>query len=164
MYYLNVFFVLSIAGHFIENMFYTSRDSGILYGFWTPIYGFGTVIIIYLYKLITRKKEITGVKKLAISFAMGFIVLTILEMLGGYIVERLLKITFWNYENEKFNIGKYTSLKMAFIWGLSSIGIVYIIKPIMDKINNYIPRFITEILITLFCIDSIITLAPYLIK
>ena len=164
MYYLNTFFLLSIIGHFIENIFYTSRDSGILYGYWTPIYGIGTVTIISLYKLITRKMKVSGIKKIIICFIMGFIVLSFLELLGGYIVERLLRITFWNYENEKFNIGKYTSLKMAFIWGISSIGIIYIIKPIMDKTNKYIPRFITEILLTLFCIDSIITLSPYLIN
>ena len=53
MYYFNVFFVFSILGHLVENLFYTSRDSGILYGWWTPIYGIGTATVIYVYNLIS---------------------------------------------------------------------------------------------------------------
>lgn len=164
MYYINTFFVLSILGHFIENIFYTSRDSGILYIYWTPIYGFGSVITIYIYNLIKKKYELKKFKKIIVSFLIGFIILTLLEYLGGFLIERLLRITFWNYEKEPFNIGKYTSLKMAFIWGISSIIIIYIVKPLMKKINKYIPKIITYILITLYSIDSIITLLPYLIK
>ena len=163
-YYINTFFILSIIGHFIENIFYTSRDSGILYGYWTPIYGFGTIITIYIYDLINNKNQFNNIKKVLISFLIGFIILTALEFLGGYSIERLLKISFWNYEKEKFNIGRYTSLKMAFVWGISSIAIIYIIKPITKKINRYIPKFITYILITLFVIDFIVTITPYLIK
>ncbi len=163
MYYINTFFVLSILGHFIENIFYTSRDSGILFGYWTPIYGLGTIITIYVYNLIKKKYKLNNITKIIISFLIGFIILTVLEFIGGYLIERLLKISFWNYEREKFNIGKYTSLKMAFIWGISSIVIIYVIKPLTKKINNYIPKFITYILITLYVIDSILTLAPYLI-
>lgn len=164
MYYINTFFILSIFGHFIENIFYTSRDSGILYGYWTPIYGFGSIIVIYIYNIITNKFKLNSIKKIIISFLIGFIVLTFLEYIGGFLIERLLKTSFWNYESEKYNIGRYTSLKMALIWGISSILIIYIVKPITKKINKYIPSFITYILITLFVIDSILTLSPYLIK
>lgn len=164
MYYINTFFILSILGHILENIFYTSKDSGILYGYWTPIYGIGTALIIFLYNKISKKIQLTKIKKVLLSFVMGFFILTILEFIGGFLIERLLRITFWNYEKEAFNIGRYASLKMAFIWGISSIVIIYIIKPIMDKINKFIPRFITEILITLFFIDLIVTLSPFLIK
>lgn len=164
MYYINTFFILSILGHFLENIFYTARDSGILYGYWTPIYGTGTSLMIYLYNKISKKIKLTNIKKLLLCFFMGFIILTALEFFGGFLIERTMRVTFWNYENEPFNIGRYASLKMALIWGTSSIVIIYIIKPIMDRINKYIPRFITEILLTLFFIDSIITLAPYLIN
>ena len=45
-YYLNYFFLFSIFGHFIEGFFYSDGDSGILNGYWTPIYGLGVVLII----------------------------------------------------------------------------------------------------------------------
>ena len=45
-YYLNYFFLFSIFGHFIEGFFYSDGDSGILNGYWTPIYGLGVIVII----------------------------------------------------------------------------------------------------------------------
>lgn len=164
MYYSNMFFLFSIFGFIIEKIFNISRDSGILYGFWTPIYGLGVCITICVYNLLEKKLNIKGIVKLLISFLIGFILLSFLEYIGGFLVERLLRITFWDYSNEKFNIGKYTSLKMAIIWGLSSIFIIYIIKPLTKKWIHKIPKFVTYILIVLYAIDSIITLSPYLIK
>ena len=51
MYYINNFFMYSILGHMVETVFYTmgSGESGILYGYWTTIYGFGCVFILLVY-------------------------------------------------------------------------------------------------------------------
>ena len=48
-YYLKYFYIFSILGHFIEGFFYTSGESGILYGYWTPVYGLGVCTILVLY-------------------------------------------------------------------------------------------------------------------
>lgn len=64
----------------------------------------------------------------------------------------------WNYINHKFNIGRYTSLEISLIWGLSSILVIYFIKPLIDKFINKIPKIITYILIVLFIIDITITI------
>ena len=164
MYYINNFFVFSIIGYIIEKLLNINRDSGILYGFWTPIYGFGVCVTIFIYNLISNKAKHKGAIKIILSFLIGFILLTTLEAVGGFLIERLFRISFWDYSKELFHIGKYTSLKMAIIWGISSTIIVYIIKPLTDRYITKIPRIITYILITLFCIDSIITTFPYLTK
>lgn len=163
MYYYNIFFLFSILGHFIENFFYTSKDSGILFGYWTPIYGVGVVIILIIYKLISKvaKKEYL---KVPLLFLCSSIILSISELFAGILIERLLKVTFWDYSKEKFSIFRYTSLKMALIWGLSSIVLIYLIMPVIDKSINYIPKSITYILITLFCCDFIVSITPYLIN
>ena len=44
MYYVNTFFLFSILGHFIEDFFYVTKDSGIFFGWWTPIYGIGVLV------------------------------------------------------------------------------------------------------------------------
>lgn len=163
MYYYNIFFLFSILGHFIENFFYPSKDSGILFGYWTPIYGVGVVIIFIIYKLISKfsKKEYL---KVPLLFLCSSIILSISELFAGILIERLLKVTFWDYSKEKFSIFRYTSLKMALIWGLSSIVLIYLIMPVIDKSINYIPKSITYILITLFCCDFIVSITPYLIN
>ena len=64
----------------------------------------------------------------------------------------------WNYEKHKFNIGPYISLETANMWGIASILVLYVIKPIINKIEKHIPKFITYILILLFSIDVIATI------
>ena len=164
MYYINLFFIFSILGFLIEKIFNITRDSGILYGFWTPIYGVGVCVTIFIFNLLEKRIHMTKFKKIVISFSIGFFILTLLEYLGGFLIERLLRVSFWDYSNQPFNIGKYTSLKMALIWGISSIFIIFIVRPITKKWIAIIPNTITYILIILYVIDSIITLSPYLIK
>ena len=49
MYYLNYFFIFSIFGHLFETLLFKFMNknlkSGFLYGYWTPVYGLGVVLI-----------------------------------------------------------------------------------------------------------------------
>lgn len=157
MYYINYFFIMSILGHFIESLVSSSNDSGILFSYWTPIYGFGTIIILLLNNFL-NKKCLIKFAKLIVLFSCSAITLAIIESAGGYLLKFLFNKELWNYSNHKFNIGKYTSLEMALFWGTTSIFLIYIIKPIIDKIINKIPKFVSYILIFLFIIDAFLTL------
>lgn len=164
MYYVNTFFLFSSLGHFIENFFYVTKDSGIFFGWWTPIYGIGVCVVIYLYKLVNKIFKLNKISKPIIVFLIGFIILSFMELISGILIEKLLRVTFWDYSNDPFSIFRYTSLKMSFIWGISSLLIIYIIKPILDKFITKIPRPVSYVLITLFTIDAFLTFSPYLIK
>lgn len=157
MYYLNYFFIMSILGHIIESLFYSNGDSGILLGYWTPIYGIGTVIILLINKFINKFK-LNKVLKILYLFLFSAIVLSIIEALGGYLIKWIFDVEMWNYTNHKFNIGRYTSLEMSLIWGLSSVLLIYYIKPLIDKFIDKIPKILTYILVGLFIIDIFITL------
>lgn len=156
MYYLNYFFIFSILGHFIESFFYSSGNSGILYGYWTPIYGIGTIIILLINKFIDKFK-IKKVLKIFLLFLGSMIILSTIEVIGGYLIKWIFNQELWDYSNHKFNIGKYTSIEMSLIWGLSSILLIYFIKPIADKIISKIPKFFSYILIILMIIDLLST-------
>ena len=80
------------------------------------------------------------------------------------LIEKIFRVTFWDYSDDPLSIGRYTSLKMSLVWGISSLFVIYILKPIIDKTVNHIPRVISYILITLFMIDCFLTFAPNLIK
>lgn len=157
MYYINYFFIMSILGHFLETFFYSSGESGILFGYWTPIYGIGTVIILLIYKCVSKTKY-KNLTKTFILFISSAIILSLIEMMGGYLIKELFNKELWDYTNHKLNIGEYTSVEMAFIWGLSSLALVYFIKPIVDKIVSKIPNYLTYIFIILFVIDLITTI------
>ena len=161
MYYINNFLLFSIIGHILESIIYLTLDnngySGIMYGPWTPVYGFGIILIIIIYNFI-KKSNISNIKKVISIFFISMILLTLIEYIGGISIEYLFHKKLWSYKNLKFNIGRYISLEISFIWGLCSIFYVYIIKPITDKITKKIPKYITITLLVFFINDLIITI------
>ncbi len=155
-YYLNIFFLISILGHIIENIVYVHVDSGILYGYWTPIYGIGSLIILLINYLLDKLKINKKLKPFFL-FLISALSLCLLEFIGGYLIEILFGRIFWNYEDQALNIGKYTSVTMGLIWGLASLLLIYIVMPILNKIIKKIPKWITIILVILFVIDIVFT-------
>jgi len=162
MYYINCFWVYSIIGFILETISYSifkwSGESGILYGPWTPLYGFGSVIIIlttkYIFKNFRKNKYI----KLILVFLFNFFLLSFIELIGGLLIEKLFSLTWWDYSNHSYHIGKYVALDMSLIWGLSAIVLIYLIKPIMDKLISKIPNFISITILLIIITDFIITL------
>ena len=161
MYLINCFFIYSILGFIVEGMFTLiisgHFSSGILYGPWTPIYGFGAILTIIISRKIFKKMHQNKFIETLITFIILMIILTIIEWLGGILIENLFHETLWNYKEYKYNIGKYISLEMSLIWGIIGVFLIYFIKPIVDKLENKTPKFITIILIVLFIIDLFTT-------
>jgi len=155
LYYINYFFIFSFLGHILESLFF--NKSGILLGWWTPIYGIGCVLILIIHKFIDKLKVKNFTKGLLLFF-MCLIILTIIEAIAGYSIEFIFNITFWDYSNYKFNIGKYIALESSLIWGIGSIILIYLIKPFLDKIIGKIPKYLTYLLIILFMLDIFLTM------
>lgn len=157
MYYMNYFFIFSILGHILESFVYQNGESGILFGWWTPIYGLGVIIILLLNKYIFEKLSSNKYIKLLLIFSISSICLSLIEAIGGYLIEWIFHTTFWNYSYLKFHIGKYIALEMAIIWGLGSIFILYFLKPLLDKIIRKIPKFFPYTLLIIFILDLFLT-------
>lgn len=158
MYYMNYFFIFSILGHILESFVYSDGKSGILLGWWTPIYGVGVVIILLLNKFIFEKLKVNKILKAFLIFIIGSLSLSIIEVIGGHLIEWIFHTTFWDYSYLKFHIGKYIALEMACIWGLGSILIIYFLKPFCDKIIRKIPKFFPYILSIVFILDLFLTI------
>ena len=137
----------------MESTLYPNYDSGILVGYWTPIYGFGVILILFIDLFLRKKFKISKYWYPVILFLSCGVILALIEMISGYLIEFIFHRVFWNYKYHQFNIGLYTSLEMAGIWGLSGLLVVYVIKPILNFIVSKIPSFITWILIVLFITD-----------
>lgn len=153
--YLNIFFFYSIVGYLLESFFLKDYISGLLYLPWTPIYGLGILIAIYIYNQI--KKRFSLIIELILHFILCAIILSVIEFIGGSLIELLFHKIYWNYDPLKYNFGKYISLESAFIWGIGSTLIVYLINPLIKKILIKIPKIWTKLLTVIFIIDIIIT-------
>ena len=167
MHYLNCFFTYSILGYLLETItakiLNNNFNSGILIGIWTPIYGIGSIIILlisnYIFKKINNKYL-----RVLLLFISVVIVLTLLEGLGGFLIEKVFKITYWNYSKHKYNIGKFMSLSVSLIWGIGSLIFVYFIHPRLNKYIKVIPNWGTFVLTIVFIIDIFLTTYIKLIK
>ena len=80
-----------------------------------------------------------------------------LEFIGGNLIHLLTGKVFWDYSKLKFNIGHYIALEISLVWGIMSLVLIYLIKPIIDKILKKIPSIITYLVLFIFIIDLIIS-------
>lgn len=162
MYYVNSFFVYSFFGFLFENIVSVFAEnnfsSGILYGPITPIYGIGVIIIIIVSKYLFKNLHMPRWIETIIAFFILVFLLTFIEWIGGILIEKIFGIIFWDYSNSKYNIGPYISLEISLFWGIASIILIYIIKPIIDNIVKNIPRRVTLIFIGLFMFDLVFSI------
>ena len=161
MYYLNTFLIYSILGFLLETIrsfFVNSKfTSGILYGPWTPIYGIGIVIVILISNYLFSHLHLSRWLETFITFIIITLVLTLLEWLGGVLIEKIFHVVFWDYSKEALSIGKYISLSKSLIWGVGSIIFIYVLKPLLEGVIKRVPVPVTVILTLLMLSDLILT-------
>lgn len=162
MYYINSFFVYSFFGFLFESILSiiakNSFNSGILYGPITPIYGIGVIIIIIVSKYFFKNLHMPRWIETIVVFFILIFVLTLIEWFSGILIEKLFGIIFWDYSDSKYNLGPYISLEISLFWGIASVILIYIIKPLIDIIVKNIPRKVTIIFIVLFMFDLVFSI------
>ncbi len=161
MYYLNTFLLYSILGFLLETvrsfLVNSKFTSGILYGPWTPIYGIGIVIVILISNYLFAHLHLSRWVETFITFVIITLILTLLEWIGGILIEKIFHTVFWDYSKEAFSIGKYISLSKSLIWGVGSILFIYVLKPLLEGVIKHIPIPVTIILTLLMLSDFILT-------
>ncbi len=161
MYYLNTFLIYSILGFLLETIrsfFVNSKfTSGIMYGPWTPIYGLGIVLVILISNYLFSHLHLSRWVETLITFIIITLVLTLLEWIGGVLIEKIFHVVFWDYSKEAFSIGKYISLSKSLIWGVGSIIFIYVLKPLLEGVIKRVPVPVTVILTLLMLSDLILT-------
>lgn len=153
---INLFLIFSILGNIFERvvMYFIDKTyvSGFMNTIFTPIYGIAIILILFIDKKINIKNKVI---KLLTEFIIFSIILSIIEGLGGILIELIFNKTYWNYDSYKFNIGKYMSLETSLIWGIISLITLYLIYPLYKKIEDKIPKLLTISLSIIFIINLI---------
>lgn len=161
LYYFNSFYLYSFLGFlvelFLKTFVFHGMNSGVLYGPWLPVYGFGGIFVIFMMRLIFNRVKAPRWLKILLLFLSVSFFLSLIEYLGGVLIESVFHKTFWDYRNMKFSMGPYVSLEMALVWGIASLLLVYIIKPLFDPLVKKIPIFFTLFLTGFFLIDVFYT-------
>ena len=153
---INLFLIFSILGNIFERvvMYFIDKTyvSGFMNTIFTPIYGIAIILILFIDKKNNIKNKVI---KLLTEFIIFSILLSIIEGLGGILIELIFNKIYWNYDSYKFNIGKYMSLETSLIWGIISLITLYLIYPLYKKIEDKIPKLLTISLSIIFIINLI---------
>lgn len=161
-YYLNTFIIYSIMGFILESSLYKFKTSdcysGILFGPFTIIYGFGCIFLVLLDKYVFKRMKCNIVLKLVVIYILSAVTLTLTELTGGIILKYLFHTEMWDYTSKAFNFGKYICLEMASIWGILGVMFVYFIKPFFDKIFRVLTPTFTKAFTLVIILNLIISI------
>ena len=153
--------IYEVALFLIEDHIFVNR--GFLYGPWLPVYGFGGIVIYYLFYRLKNKP--INISKINIRPLILFVYMTItavtVELLTTYICD-LIKSdwkSLWYYGETFMNFQGRIALVPGLKFGLIGLLGLYVIVPLIDKFKNLKNKpatIITYTIIALFIIDLII--------
>ena len=103
-------------------------NRGFLIGPYCPIYGVGCLLLTTL--LNNYKNNIISL------FILSIIICSILEYLTSYIMEKLFKARWWDYNKYKFNINGRICAETMIPFGILGVMVVHYINPFLTKIIN----------------------------
>ena len=154
-----LFFIYSFLGWCVEVAFVAVTagkvtNRGFLNGPVCPIYGCGMIGV--LLALLPVEKNIW------LLFLGGMVICSAVELFGGWILDKIFHMRWWDYSDEKFNIGGYVCLAFSFMWGMAVVfAVKFVHLPIMAVVKK--TPFQIQVIIVVVCgvvfvVDMIVTL------
>ena len=103
-----LFFIYSFLGWCVEVAFVAIvarkvENRGFLNGPVCPIYGCGMLGVL---AALTPYRD-----NFILLFIGGFIICTAVELFGGWVLDKIFHMRWWDYTKNKFNIGGYVCLR-----------------------------------------------------
>lgn len=149
------FLIFSVIGWVIDSA-YRSIDekkwvnAGYFKGPVCPIYGFGGVILLYLFKNLSNLP-------LILQIILASLAMILVEYAGGIFSEKILKIKLWDYSFSRFHLGSYIDLLHSLFWFLLTILFYFVLYPLtlMLEAQIHIPEFIELPLLLLFIFGGV---------
>lgn len=124
-------------------------NRGFLHGPWLPLYGSGALIVL-ICSLPLRQSVL-------LVYVAGMLGATILEYFTGWAMELILKVRYWDYSDDPFNIKGYICLKSSLFWGFLSIIMTYVIHPFIEVpvsfLDHNLLTALSILLTILFVVD-----------
>lgn len=128
--WLTFFYIYCFFGWIFESTYVSMKqrhfvNRGFLRLPMIPLYGTGAVMMLWV-SLPFRSSLI------AVYFS-GVVGATLLEYITGWAMERLFKVRYWDYSNQKFNLQGYICLSSSIAWGFLTILMTEVIHPPIAK-------------------------------
>ena len=130
------FFIYCFFGWIFESAYVSLRqhhfvNRGFLRLPMLPLYGTGAVMMLWV-SLPVRDN-------LFLVYVAGVVAATALEYVTGWCMERLFKMKYWDYSNQRFQLHGYICLSSSIAWGFLTIFLTEVIHNPVEHLVLSIP-------------------------
>ena len=159
--WLTFFFIYCFFGWIFESTYVSAKtghfvNRGFLRLPLLPLYGTGAVMMLWV--------SLPVKDNLFLVYLAGVIAATILEYVTGWGMEKLFKMKYWDYSNQRFNVKGYICLSSSIAWGFLTIFLTEVVhRPIehyvlgLPVMGNIIFVLITSLLFAADTAESVKT-------
>lgn len=159
--WLTFFFIYCFFGWIFESTYVSAKtghfvNRGFLRLPLLPLYGTGAVMMLWV--------SLPVKDNLFLVYLAGVIAATILEYVTGWGMEKLFKMKYWDYSNQRFNVKGYICLSSSIAWGFLTIFLTEVVhRPIehyvlgLSVMVNIIFVLITSLLFAADTAESVKT-------
>lgn len=147
------FYLFAFAGWILEVVYAAVRSGrfinrGFLNGPICPIYGLGAGIL-YLCLGPLRHRWV-------FLFLAATLVTTLLELVTGFLLEKIFHHRWWDYSSRRFSIGGYVCLPFSLLWGVLCTAAVKLLFPPLDALADRMsPQAATVLFAVLFAVLAV---------
>lgn len=137
--WLTFFYLYCFFGWIFESAYVSLKNHhpvnrGFLHLPLLPLYGTGAVMMLWV--------SLPVKNNLFLVYLSGVVAATILEYITGAAMERLFKVKYWDYSDQKFNFNGYICLSSSIAWGFLTILMTEVIhRPIERMVLGMNPVF-----------------------
>ena len=135
--WLSFFYIYCFFGWIFESTYVSLKqhrfvNRGFLRLPMLPLYGTGAVMMLWV--------SLPFKSSLVMVYISGVIGATILEYVTGWGMERLFKMKYWDYSNQRFNLNGYICLSSSVAWGFLTILMNEVLHPAILHVLAVIPK------------------------
>lgn len=160
-----LFFIYAFIGWLWETIYCSIKAKKFVYrcfliGPYCPIYGFGVLAVLYLISPYQ--------KNIVILYIFSALIVTLLEYVTSYGLEKLFHTTWWDYHDVPFNLNGRVALPISLFWGIGCVFIVKVVEPVVDTfVQSLMATFgiglpvLIVVIMTIDLIYSVFSLAAF---
>ena len=177
------FLIYSVVGWCVEVIFHALTfhkviNRGFLNGPVCPVYGFGVVVVFGVINVVAGLvggrsfgeaiiKGGTGLPpgkdiNIFLLYIIGVVFCTIVELIGGILLDVVYHTRWWDYSDEFLNFRGYICLKFSLLWGVGIVIVVKLVQPLLlGKATELIPEsigwWIAGFFLLIYLIDLVVS-------
>ncbi|MBP5197975.1 MAG: hypothetical protein J6033_02875 [Lachnospiraceae bacterium] len=113
-------------------------NRGFMRGPFLPIYGSGGIMMLVV--------SMPFRDNVLLTYFAGCVGATILEYITGVTMEKLFKVRYWDYSNQKFNFRGHICLSSTIAWGFLTILMTKVVHPFFSSFVLSIPTMLLNVI------------------